>query len=151
MLGDAAVAVHPDDPRYQHLIGKFATHPVDGRRIPIVADPELVDMELGTGAVKVTPAHDPNDLLCGRRHNLPEVSIFSDTGVLTDAVAPEYVGLTRFQARTKLVEQLTELGLYRGCEPHTMALGVCSRSGDILEPMLKPQVHEVVVCIVDGY
>ena len=81
MLGDAAVAVHPDDPRHAHLVGGHATHPIDGRRIPIIADAELVDIELGTGAVKITPAHDPNDLACARRHGLPEVRCACACGV----------------------------------------------------------------------
>ena len=73
MLGDAAVVVHPDDPRYTDVVGKHAVHPIDGRLLPIIADAELVDMEMGTGAVKITPAHDANDLACARRHGLPEV------------------------------------------------------------------------------
>ena len=139
MLGDAAVVVHPEDERYRHLVGKSCVHPFDGRRLPIIADAELVDMEMGTGAVKITPAHDANDLACARRHHLPEVNILDDTGRLNSEVAEEYRGLTRFQARHRVTEALEAAGLYRGCEAHSMALGVCSRSGDVLEPMLKPQ------------
>lgn len=138
MLGDAAVAVHPEDARYSHLIGKFVRHPIHGTLLPIVGDAILVDPELGTGAVKVTPAHDPNDLECARRHGLPEVNLLNDDGTL-NAVAGRYQGLDRFAARTVLINDLRDLGVYVGCEEHEMRLGLCSRSGDIIEPLLKPQ------------
>lgn len=138
MLGDAAVAVHPDDPRYAGLIGRSVIHPIHGTPLPIIGDAELVDMEVGTGAVKITPAHDPNDLLCARRHGLPEVNMLRDDGTL-NAVAGKYAGVDRFAVRDALVRDLTSAGLYRGSEPHEMRLGLCSRSGDVLEPMLKPQ------------
>eukprot|EP00892_Ulva_mutabilis_P005873 jgi/Ulvmu1/3658/UM017_0072.1 len=138
MLGDAAVAVHPDDPRYSALHGKHAVHPVDGRKIPIILDAELVDMEFGTGAVKITPAHDPNDFKAGQRHGLPMVNIFDDAGSINEN-GGQFAGQPRFTARRTVVEFLQEKGLYRGKADNKMALPQCSRSKDIIEPMLKPQ------------
>lgn len=139
MLGDTAVAVHPDDPRYNHLIGKFLIHPFVNRKIPIIADPELVDMSFGTGAVKVTPAHDPNDFACGRRNNLPEITIFNLDGDVNENGGERFNGMKRYVARVEVEKALSELGLLRGKEPNAMSLPVCSRSGDIVEPMLIPQ------------
>lgn len=138
ILGDTGVAVHPNDPRYTHLHGKFAIHPFSGRIIPIVLDAELVDMEFGTGAVKLTPAHDPNDFEAGKRHNLEFINILNDDGTLNENGAP-YTGEKRFDVRTKIVKDLEAKGLLRGVEGHEMRLGICSRSGDIVEPMLRPQ------------
>ncbi len=138
MLGDTAVAVDGNDPRYKHLIGRMLRHPFVHRQIPIIADSELVDMEFGTGAVKVTPAHDPNDFDCGRRNNLPEVTIFSEDGIVNEN-GGDFEGQKRYIARVMVEEKLSELGLLRGKEPNPMSLKVCSRSGDIVEPMLKPQ------------
>ena len=96
MLGDTAVAVHPDDPRYKHLHGKFLVHPFHpDRKIPVILDPILVDMELGTGAVKITPAHDPNDYECGTRHQLPFITIFTDDGKMNEEAA-QFEGLMRW-------------------------------------------------------
>ena len=88
MLGDTAVAIHPEDPRHLHLHGKFVIHPFSGRRIPIICDAVLVDMTFGTGAVKITPAHDPNDYECGKRHNLEFISLFTDDGLINENGAP---------------------------------------------------------------
>lgn len=139
MLGDTAVAVHPEDPRYQHLIGKLLVHPFVDRKIPIIADSELVDMSFGTGAVKVTPAHDPNDFACGRRHKLPEITILDQGGNINENGGTKFCGMKRYVARVEVEKALDELGLLRGKEPNTMSLKVCSRSGDILEPLLIPQ------------
>ncbi len=138
MLGDTAVAVHPEDKRYKHLIGKMLQHPLVDRKIPVIADGELVDMEFGTGAVKVTPAHDPNDFTCGRRNKLPEVNIFTDDGNINEN-GGEFVGMKRFVARVAVEKKLSELDLLRGKKPNPMSLPICSRSGDVIEPMLKPQ------------
>ncbi|KAI9187564.1 hypothetical protein H9P43_001953 [Blastocladiella emersonii ATCC 22665] len=140
MLGDMAVAVHPTDPRYAHLVGRTLRHPLrSDLRIPVIADAH-VDPELGTGAVKVTPAHDPDDFAIGQRHNLPSISLLDERGKLTAAGGvPEWTGLDRFAVRAKVIDRLSKLNLYRGAQPHTMRLGVCSRSGDIIEPRVVPQ------------
>lgn len=139
MLGDTAVAVHPDDPRYRHLIGKELTHPFVNRKIPIIADSELVDMSFGTGAVKVTPAHDPNDFACGRRNNLPEITILDKNGNINENGGDQFKGMKRYVARVEVELAMKKLDLIRGKEPNAMSLPVCSRSGDIVEPMLIPQ------------
>jgi len=137
MLGDTAVAVHPDDGRYKHLIGKTVELPLTGRRIPIVAD-EHVDPSFGTGAVKVTPAHDPNDFEIGRRHNLPGVSIMNERGVIT-APGP-FQGLDRFEARPAVVAALREEGrIVKEVRPYVHAVGHCSRCGTTVEPRLSLQ------------
>ncbi len=139
MLGDTAVAVHPDDPRYSHFHGKFVEHPFfPERKVPIVLDPVLVDMNFGTGSVKITPAHDPNDFLCGQRHGLEFVTVFTEGGAMA-ANCGEFAGMMRFDARVAITEALKAKGLFRGEKPNPMRLGVCSRTGDIIEPMLKPQ------------
>jgi len=139
MLGDTAVAVHPEDPRYTHLHGKYVLHPFDGRRIPIITDAELVDMTFGTGAVKITPAHDPNDFLCGKRHGLEFLTVFTEDGAIhADAPAP-FGGMMRFDAREAVTKALEAKGLLRGKADNKMRLGQCSRTGDIIEPLIKPQ------------
>ena len=138
MLGDTAVAVHPDDPRYQHLHGKFLIHPFLDRRIPVVTDGELVDMSFGTGAVKVTPAHDPNDYLCGKRNNLDFITVLTDDGRIA-ANGGKFAGMMRYDARVEMEKDLEALGQFRGKEVNKMRLGICSRSGDIVEPMMTPQ------------
>ncbi|CAN0032499.1 unnamed protein product, partial [Heterosigma akashiwo] len=138
MLGDTAVAVHPEDPRYKHLHGRFLVHPFNGRRIPIVCDPVLVDMSFGTGAVKVTPAHDPNDYECGKRNDLEFITILNEDGTLNANGAP-YEGWARYDVRRDMEERLKEMGLFRGEAPNPMRLGLCSRSNDIIEPLLTPQ------------
>jgi len=132
MLGDTAVAVHPDDPRYTHLVGKTVELPLTGRRIPVVAD-EHVDPSFGTGAVKVTPAHDPNDFEIGRRHDLPGVSIMDERGVIT-APGP-FEGLDRFEARPAVVRALREDDrIVAEIRPYVHAVGHCSRCGTTVEP-----------------
>jgi len=139
MLGDTAVAVHPEDDRYKHLHGKFVLHPLVNRRIPIITDAKLVDMEFGTGAVKITPAHDPNDYECGKRHNLEFISVLTLDGAINKNGGDKFKGLMRYDARIAVEEALAKIGLYVGKEPNKMTLGLCSRSGDVLEPMITPQ------------
>ena len=138
MLGDTAVAVHPNDPRYTHLHGKYVIHPFVNRRIPIITDDILVDMSFGTGAVKITPAHDPNDYLCGKRNNLEFIIVLSEDGKISLS-NNKFTGLMRYDARVEMENELKILGLWRNKEPNKMRLGICSRSGDIIEPMLTPQ------------
>ncbi|CAH9105689.1 unnamed protein product [Cuscuta europaea] len=139
MLGDTAIAIHPEDKRYSHLHGKYAIHPFNGRRLPIVCDEQLVDMNFGTGAVKITPAHDPNDFEVGRRHNLELINILTDDGKINSNGGPGFEGMPRFKARTAVTEALKAEGLYRDSVPNEMRLGVCSRSNDVVEPLVKPQ------------
>jgi len=139
MLGDTAVAVHPDDERYKKLHGKFVRHPFNGRRIPIICDAELVDMEFGTGCVKITPAHDPNDFNTGKRHNLEFINVFNEEGLINEQGGEQFQGMKRFECRVAITEALDKLGLYRGKANNPMRLGLCSRSKDVIEPMLKPQ------------
>ncbi|KAG7982619.1 hypothetical protein I3843_04G062200 [Carya illinoinensis] len=139
MLGDTAIAIHPDDPRYSHLHGKFAIHPFNGRKLPIVCDAILVDPKFGTGAVKITPAHDPNDFEVGKRHNLEFINIFTDDGKINSNGGSEFVGLPRFKAREAVTEALQKKGFYRGAKNNEMRLGVCSRTNDVVEPLIKPQ------------
>jgi valyl-tRNA synthetase len=138
MLGDTAVAVHPDDPRHQSKIGKMVRHPLVTREFPIIADAILVDPKFGTGAVKVTPAHDPNDFETGQRHKLPMISIFDEAGVV-NAEGGAFAGLDRFAARKAVKAKLKELGLERGSKPHVHAVGHCERCETIVEPMLSTQ------------
>src|SRR5712692_47408 len=137
MLGDTAVAVHPEDERYAHLVGKMVRLPLLGREIPIIAD-RYVDREFGTGVVKVTPAHDPNDFEAGRRHNLPQIDILTDDGHLSKAAGP-YAGLERFAARTKVVEDLKAQGLLETITNHTHAVGTCDRCKSVIEPRASTQ------------
>jgi valyl-tRNA synthetase len=137
MLGDTAVAVHPDDERYRHLVGTEVTLPLTGRRIPVVADAH-VDPAFGTGAVKVTPAHDPNDFEIGQRHNLPSLTIMDERGVIT--VHGPFLGLDRFEARPAVVAALREQGLIVAeRRPYVHAVGHCSRCGTTVEPRLSLQ------------
>jgi valyl-tRNA synthetase len=139
MLGDVAVAVHPDDKRYEHLVGKELVHPfVPERKVVVITDAALVDMDFGTGAVKITPAHDPNDYECGKRHGLEEITILTETGAI-NVNGGEFKGMMRYDARVAMEKALEEKGLYRGKEDNPMVLGICQRSGDIIEPLLKPQ------------
>ncbi|CAB4252083.1 similar to Saccharomyces cerevisiae YGR094W VAS1 Mitochondrial and cytoplasmic valyl-tRNA synthetase [Maudiozyma barnettii] len=139
LFGDTGVAVHPDDSRYTHLHGKFVQHPFLPRKIPIILDAEAVDMEFGTGAVKITPAHDQNDYNTGKRHNLEFINILTDDGLLNENCGPEWTGMKRFDARKKVIEELKNKGLYIGQEDNEMTIPTCSRSGDVIEPLLKPQ------------
>jgi valyl-tRNA synthetase len=137
MLGDTAVAVNPKDDRYTHLHGKYVMLPLMNREIPIIAD-ELAQPEFGTGAVKVTPAHDPNDFLAGLRHNLPQIEVIDEHAKM-NANAGRYAGLDRFAARAHVVEDLAEQGFLVGTKDYTIALGKCDRSGTIVEPRLSTQ------------
>jgi len=138
MLGDVAVAVHPDDPRYQALIGRQLRHPLVDRTFPIIADAILVDPKFGTGAVKVTPAHDFNDFETGKRHGLPEIVILELDGRV-NANGGRFAGLDRFEARKAVKAAIAELGLERGTKPHTLALGRCQRCDSVAEPMISTQ------------
>lgn len=139
MLGDVAVAVNSKDPRYQHLHGKHLVHPfIKDRVVVVITDDELVDMSFGTGAVKVTPAHDANDFSCGLRHNLPQINVFTGEGAINEH-GGSYVGMMRFDARVQMEIDMKALGLLRKKEVNKMRLGLCSRSKDVIEPMLKPQ------------
>ena len=137
MLGDTAVAVNPKDERYQHLIGKTVTLPLVGREIPIVGD-DYVDMEFGTGVVKITPAHDPNDYEVGRRHNLPIIKVMNDDATMTDACG-KYAGMDRYEARKAIVHDLQEQGYLIKIEDHTHNVGTCYRCGTTVEPMVSKQ------------
>ena len=119
MLGDSAVAVHPDDERYKHLIGKLINLPLTGRQIPIIAD-DYVDMEFGTGCVKITPAHDFNDYEIGQRHNLEIINILTDDAKINDDAPEAYRGLDRFVARKQIVKDLESQELLEKIEPHTL-------------------------------
>lgn len=137
MLGDTAVAVHPNDKRYKHLHGKFVKHPFNQRKIPIVCD-DFVEMEFGTGAVKITPAHDPNDYDVGKRHSLPFITIFSDDGIVIGDCG-KFTGMKRFDCRVKILEELKTLNLYKETKNNPMVVPFCSRSKDVVEPLIKPQ------------
>jgi len=138
ILGDTAIAVHPDDPRYTHLHGKFVKHMFVDRRVPVILDAELVDMTFGTGVVKVTPAHDFNDFATGKRHGLEEINILTLDGKLNDN-GGEFEGLDRFVARKAVKKRLAELGLERGSKKHLMARPVSQRSGTVVEPIISTQ------------
>ena len=137
LLGDTAVAVHPDDERYQHLIGKMVLLPIVNREIPIVAD-SYVDREFGTGCVKITPAHDPNDFEVGKRHNLPEINVMNDDATI-NANGGKYEGFQRYEARKAIVEELKELGLLVKIEDHAHNVGTHDRCNTTVEPMVKQQ------------
>lgn len=138
MLGDTAVAVNPEDDRYLGVVGMNVRLPLVGRIIPIVAD-AYVDMEFGTGAVKVTPAHDPNDFEIGQRHNLPQVVVIGPDGLMTQEAGPDYEGLDRFKARQKVVEDLEAQGLLERVEDYTHSVGTCERCHTVIEPLLSEQ------------
>ena len=138
MLGDTAVAVHPDDERYKHLIGKRLKHPFVDRTVPIIGDAILVDPKFGTGAVKVTPAHDFNDFATGKRHKLEEISILTLDGKINEQ-GGEFRGLDRFEARKAVKRKLGELKLARGSKPHVLTLPRSERSGTVVEPMISTQ------------
>ena len=138
MLGDTAVAVHPDDERYKHLVGKAVRLPIVNRPIPIIAD-EYPDPEKGSGAVKITPAHDFNDFQVGKRHNLPVINVFDDFARINENAPPEYRGLDRFEARKKVVETFEALGLLREIEKTRHVVPHGDRSGAVVEPYLTDQ------------
>jgi valyl-tRNA synthetase len=138
MLGDTALAIHPEDPRNAGLRGKRAVLPIVGRELPIVEDAILVDREFGTGIVKVTPAHDANDFAVGQRHKLETVVVIGSDGKMT-AAAGEYAGLDRFDARKRIVARLEAEGRLVAAEPYEINLGTCQRSDDVIEPYLSEQ------------
>ncbi len=156
MLGDTAVAVNPADDRYRHLIGKTVLLPLMNREIPIIAD-EYVDMELGTGAVKITPAHDPNDFEVGLRHNLEAIKVLNDDATMNDN-AGNYKGLDRYEARKRVVEDLKVLGLLHKTESRKHNVGSCYRCGSVVEPMvskqwfvkMKPLAEPAIEAVKDG-
>jgi valyl-tRNA synthetase len=156
MLGDTAVAVHPEDERYKHLVGKKALLPLMNREIPIIAD-EMVDREFGTGAVKITPAHDPNDFEVGKRHQLAEINVMTDDAHM-NAEAGAYAGLDRFEARKRVVEDLKSQGLLVKTAEHTLSLGLCERCKTIVEPRastqwfckMKPLAEPAIAAVESG-
>ncbi|MGE8036413.1 valine--tRNA ligase [Lysinibacillus sp. NPDC093692] len=137
MLGDSGVAVHPNDERYQHLIGKTVILPIVGREIPIVAD-DYVDLDFGTGVVKMTPAHDPNDFEVGNRHNLERILVMNEDGTMNE-LAGKYNGMDRFECRKQIVADLQEAGVLIRIEEHTHSVGHSERSGAVVEPYLSAQ------------
>ena len=156
MLGDAAVAVHPDDGRYADLVGRELRLPLLDRRIPVIAD-SFVDASFGSGAVKVTPAHDPNDFEAGLRNDLPQINVLTPDAKINENGGP-YAGLDRFEARERVVEDMRERGLMKGVEPHRHAVGGCYRCGAVVEPRLskqwfvraKPLAEEAIRAVEDG-
>jgi len=157
MLGDSAVAVHPDDERYKHLVGTTITLPLVGREIPIIAD-DYVNMEFGTGCVKITPAHDFNDYEMGQRHNLPLINILTDDANLNTTVPEKYRGMERFAARKQVVEDFEALGLLEKVEDHKLKVPRGDRTGVVIEPYLtnqwyvktKPLAEEAIKVVEDG-
>ena len=137
LLGDTAVAVNPNDDRFKHLIGKTLKLPLTDREIPIVAD-DYVDIEFGTGAFKITPAHDPNDFQVGLRHNLPQIRVMDDHGVINE-LGGKYQGLDRYEARKQMVKDLEDLGLLVKVKPHTHNVGTHDRCGTVIEPIISKQ------------
>ncbi|MGE5756818.1 MAG: valine--tRNA ligase [Planctomycetaceae bacterium] len=139
MLGDTAVAVHPDDPRYKHLIGRAVGLPLTGRNIPIIGDPILVDPQFGTGCVKVTPAHDPNDYQAGLRHELPMINLLNPDGTFNENAGAKYAGLDRRTVRERVVEDLEARGFLVRVEPYATRLNFSDRSKMPIEPFLSEQ------------
>ncbi|HHW31962.1 MAG TPA: valine--tRNA ligase [Clostridiaceae bacterium] len=137
MLGDTAVAVHPEDERYKHLVGCYAILPLMNREIPIIAD-EYVEKDFGTGAVKITPAHDPNDFEIGLRHNLSQIKVIGDDATMTEN-AGHYAGMDRYEARKQIVEDLKNLDLLLKIEDHTHNVGTCYRCSTVIEPLISKQ------------
>ena len=137
LLGDTAVAVNPNDDRFKHLVGKIIKLPLTDREIPIVAD-DYVDIEFGTGAVKITPAHDPNDFQVGLRHNLPQIRVMDDHGVINE-LGGKYQGLDRYEARKQMVKDLEDLGLLVKVKPHTHNVGTHDRCNTVIEPIISKQ------------
>ncbi|MDE6030433.1 MAG: valine--tRNA ligase [Oscillospiraceae bacterium] len=133
LLGDSAVAVNPKDERYTHLVGKMLKLPLTDREIPVVAD-DYVDMEFGTGCVKITPAHDPNDYEVGKRHDLPVIHMMNDDATIAEGIGGKYAGMDRYEARKAMVADLEAQGLLVKVEPHTHNVGCCQRCGTTVEP-----------------
>ena len=157
MLGDTAVAINPKDERFTHLVGKMLKLPLTDREIPIIAD-EYVDMEFGSGFVKVTPAHDPNDFEIGQRHNLEQLLVIDEHGVMNEAAGSDFAGLDRYAARKKALEMLQEQGLLERIEDHEHAVGHCYRCDTVVEPYLsdqwfvkmKPLAEEAIQVVEEG-
>jgi len=162
MLGDTGIAVHPNDERYKHLVGKNAVHPFCNRLLKIVGD-DVVDPAFGTGAVKITPAHDHNDYETGKRNKLPFITMMDENGLITDVgdykdEYKKFIGIKRFVARYDVLNALKELGSFIKTEDNAMVIPMCSRSKDIVEPLLKPQWYvncqemaaKAVNCVRDG-
>src|SRR5207253_8631655 len=139
MLGDTALAVHPSDERYRDLIGRQAILPIANRQIPIIGDAILVDPEFGTGVVKVTPSHDKNDYEAGLRNHLPQLQVIDESGKMTDAAGRDFSGLDRFEARKKVLAQLSAAGLLRSTKDYTHSIGVHGRCDTVIEPMVSRQ------------
>ncbi len=152
LLGDSAIAVHPDDARYQDIVGKMVELPLTGRKIPVIAD-SYVDMEFGTGVVKITPAHDPNDFAVGQRHNLPEINIMNDDATINE-LGGKYAGMDRYEARALIVKDLEEQGLLVKVEEHSHNVGTHDRCKTTVEPMIKKQwfvrMDELIKPAVEG-
>jgi valyl-tRNA synthetase len=148
MLGDTAVAVHPKDERYTHLVGKFVDLPLCNRNIPIIAD-DYVDLEFGTGCVKITPAHDFNDYEMGKRHDLEVINILTDNASINGEAPEAYRGLDRFDARKKIVADLEALGLLEKIEPHKLKVPRGDRSGVVIEPYLTHQWYVAIQSLAD--
>jgi valyl-tRNA synthetase len=148
MLGDTAIAVHPDDPRYADAIDREVRHPFQDRSFRVIAD-DYVDPEFGTGAVKITPAHDPNDHAIALRHDLAIIDIMADDATLLDVVGERFAGLDRFEARRRVKGALDELGLLRAVDDHVHAIGHCSRCGTVVEPRLSDQWFVAVRQLAD--
>ena len=138
MLGDTAVAVNPKDERFRSLMGTSVSLPLTNREIPIIAD-EYVDPEFGTGAVKVTPAHDPNDYEMGVRHNLEQIVVIDPHAKMTDAAGAEFAGLDRYKARAKVVEEFEELGLLEKVVDYEFSISKCERCKTVIEPLISTQ------------
>ncbi len=138
MLADTAVAVHPEDERYRHLVGQRAILPLVGRELPIIAD-DYVKPEFGTGALKITPGHDPNDFDIGRRHQLEQISVIGEDGRITDQAPEQFVGLTVAEGQTAVVKELTEQGVISRTEPYTHTVPFSQRSGERIEPLISLQ------------
>ncbi len=139
MLGDTALAVHPDDERYRDVIGREAILPIANRPIPIVADPILVDREFGTGVVKITPAHDKNDYEAGKRNDLPQLQVIDEGGKMNEASGEGFAGLDRFEARKKVVEMLRASGALREVKDYTHSIGIHGKCETVIEPMISRQ------------
>ncbi len=158
LFGDTAVAVHPDDPRHQHLIGRTVLLPLTDRHIPIIADAVAVDLNFGTGALKITPGHDFSDFETGLRHNLPIISILTPDAHLNDNVPPAYRGLERFAARKRVVADLEAQGYLVKTEDYTHRVGHCQRSGVVVEPTVslqwyvrtQPLAEPAIAAVKDG-
>ena len=156
LLGDTAVAVNPDDERYTHLVGKMLVLPLVGREIPVIAD-EYVDKDFGTGCVKITPAHDPNDFMVGQRHDLEVIKVMNDDATINE-YGGKYEGMERYEARRKIVEDLQEQGYLVKIEPHSHNVGKCYRCGNTVEPLtsdqwfvkMGPMIQPAIDAVKDG-